>query len=52
VEFKWGQINFKSCLIEDENYLLQVYRYIELNLVRAGMVKAAAEYKYYCLAKS
>ena len=46
MELKWGQINFKSCLIEDENYLLQVYRYIELNLVRVGMVKAAEEYKW------
>ena len=37
---------FKSCLIEEENYLLQVYRYIELNPVRAGMVKEAQEYKW------
>jgi len=37
---------FKSCLIEEENYLLQVYRYIELNPVRAGMVEAAEEYKW------
>jgi putative transposase len=36
----------KSCLIEEENYWLQVYRYIELNPVRAGMVKEAQEYKW------
>ena len=37
---------FKSCLIEEEAYLLQVYRYIELNPVRAGMVKTPEEYKW------
>jgi len=37
---------FKSCLVEEENYLLQVYRYIELNPVRAGMVETPAEYKW------
>ena len=37
---------FKSCVIEEENYLLQVYRYIELNPVRAKMVKIPAEYKW------
>ncbi len=37
---------FKSCVIEEENYLLQVYRYIELNPVRAKMVKTPAEYKW------
>lgn len=29
---------FKSCLVDSDHYLLQVYRYIELNPVRAGMV--------------
>lgn len=29
---------FKSCLVQDQEYLLQCYRYIELNPVRAGMV--------------
>jgi putative transposase len=29
---------FKSCLVEEETYLLHLYRYIELNPVRAGMV--------------
>lgn len=29
---------FKSCLVDSDRYLLAVYRYIELNPVRAGMV--------------
>lgn len=29
---------FKSCLVESESYLLHLYRYIELNPVRANMV--------------
>lgn len=35
---------FKSCLVQEETYLLQVYRYIELNPVRAGMVNEPADY--------
>ncbi len=35
---------YKSCLIEAENYLIEVYRYIELNPVRAKMVKDSSEY--------
>jgi len=35
---------FKACLVEDEAYLLQLYRYIELNPVRAGMVAQPADY--------
>ena len=35
---------FKSCLVEDEAYLLQLYRYIENNPVRAGMVAQPADY--------
>ncbi len=35
---------FKSCLIEDVSYLLQVYKYIELNPVRANMVAEPSEY--------
>ena len=30
---------FRSCLIQDEIYLLGCQRYIELNPVRAGMVR-------------
>jgi putative transposase len=29
---------FKSCLVQAERYLLEIYRYIELNPVRADMV--------------
>ena len=29
---------FKSCLVQTEEYLIQLYRYIELNPVRANMV--------------
>lgn len=35
---------FKSCLVQSEDYLLQCYRYIKLNPVRAGMVEDPAEY--------
>ena len=35
---------FKSGVVETEKYLLTVYRYIELNPVRAGMVVHASEY--------
>jgi len=37
---------FKSCLVQNEIYLLELYRYIELNPVRAGMVKDPAEYRW------
>lgn len=37
---------FKSCLIDSEQYLLEVYRYIELNPVRANMVKDPSEYRW------
>ena len=35
---------YKSCLVQDEGYLLQLYRYIELNPVRVNMVKDPSEY--------
>jgi len=35
---------FKSCLVESTGYLLQCYRYIELNPVRAGMVEDPSDY--------
>ncbi|WP_346836419.1 transposase [Microbulbifer sp. SAOS-129_SWC] len=35
---------YKSCLVQSEAYLLQCYRYIELNPVRANMVKEPADY--------
>jgi putative transposase len=37
---------YKSCLVQEEDYLLEVYRYIELNPVRARMVTDPAEYKW------
>jgi putative transposase len=37
---------FKSCLVGDERYLLQCYRYIELNPVRAAMVADPADYRW------
>ena len=37
---------FKSCLIQQERYLLEVYRYIELNPVRAQMVTDPGEYQW------
>ncbi|MEP1741926.1 MAG: hypothetical protein ABJI92_10685 [Kangiellaceae bacterium] len=37
---------FKSCMVDSENYLLVCYRYIELNPVRAKMVKRPEEYKW------
>ncbi|MEA3546647.1 MAG: transposase [Thermodesulfobacteriota bacterium] len=37
---------FKSCLIQAKRYLLEVYRYIELNPVRAEMVADPGEYRW------
>jgi putative transposase len=37
---------FKSCLIDSEQYLLTVYRYIELNPVRAAMVDNPQAYAW------
>lgn len=37
---------FRSCLVQDDEYLLQCYRYIELNPVRAGMVQHPEEYHW------
>ena len=37
---------FKSCLVQEEIYLLQLYRYIELNPVRAGMVEQPSDYSW------
>jgi putative transposase len=35
---------FRSCLVQERNYVLACYRYIEMNPVRAGMVTHPAEY--------
>lgn len=37
---------FRSCLVQQEAYLLACQRYIELNPVRAGMVAHPAEYPW------
>ncbi|MBA6257287.1 MULTISPECIES: transposase [unclassified Colwellia] len=35
---------YKSCLVQEDKYLIQLYRYIELNPVRAGMVADPSSY--------
>jgi putative transposase len=35
---------YKSCLVQAEEYLIEVYRYIEMNPVRAKMVDDPSEY--------
>ncbi len=37
---------YRSCLVAEEPYLFACYRYIELNPVRAGMVKRPADYRW------
>ena len=37
---------YKSCLVQSERYLLELYRYVELNPVRAGMVDEPSEYSW------
>lgn len=37
---------FRSCLTQEESYLLACQRYIELNPVRAGMVEHPADYPW------
>lgn len=37
---------FRSCLVQEEDYLWACQRYIELNPVRAGMVAHPAEYRW------
>lgn len=40
------QGRFKSCLVESDRYLLTVYRYIELNPVRAALVGKPEQYRW------
>jgi len=40
------QDRFKSYIVEDDAYLITVGKYIELNALRAGLVKSPEEYKY------
>lgn len=44
------QGRYKALVVEKENYLLELSRYIHLNPVRAGIVKRPGEYKWssYC----
>lgn len=37
---------YKSCLVDNEDYVLACYRYIELNPVRAGMTAAVDDYRW------
>lgn len=37
---------FRSCMTGEEDYLLSCYRYIELNPVRAGIVKHPQDYRW------
>lgn len=37
---------YKSCLVDSENYLFALYRYIEMNPLRAGMVDKLTDYKW------
>lgn len=37
---------YKSCLVQSERYLLELYRYIELNPVRANRVNKPSEYRW------
>lgn len=37
---------YKSCLVQSEQYLIELYRYIELNPVRAKMVNDPSEYAW------
>jgi putative transposase len=37
---------FKAALVDSERYVLACYRYIELNPVRAGMVRQVSDYRW------
>ena len=37
---------YRSCLAQEEHYVLGCYRYIELNPIRAGMVEHPADYRW------
>jgi len=40
------EARYRASLVESETYLLEVYRYIDLNPVRAGLVRRAEEYPW------
>jgi putative transposase len=37
---------YRSCLLQDQGYLLRCHRYIEMNPVRAGMTEHPADYRW------
>ncbi|MBV1915525.1 MAG: transposase, partial [Pseudomonadales bacterium] len=37
---------YKSCVIDSDSYLFTLYKYIEMNPVKAGMVKKPADYNW------
>ena len=37
---------FKSCLVDNDAYVMRCYRYIELNPVRAGITASAGEFRW------
>lgn len=37
---------YRSCLVQEDTYLLEVYRYIEMNPVRAKMVASPGDYRW------
>ena len=37
---------FKSCLVDSEHYLFALYKYIEMNPIKAGIVKVLTDYKW------
>jgi len=37
---------YRSCIVQEEAYMLNCYRYIELNPVRAGIVSNPAKYRW------
>ena len=41
-----GGERFRSCLTQEDSYVLGCYRYIELNPVCAGMVEHPGEYRW------
>jgi len=37
---------YKSCLVDSEHYLFSLYKYIEMNPIKANMVAGIADYKW------
>jgi putative transposase len=37
---------YKSCLVDSEKYLFTLYKYIEMNPIKANMVKSLKDYKW------